>query len=104
MIANSDCLLLPSKFDSFGMVVAEAMACGTPAIVSNMTGSKAIIEHFPGSGWIIEPTEESIYSNMKYCIENRCEVFKARNQAGNASHFFTWDSYRNRIFNLLCEL
>ncbi|MGI4167505.1 glycosyltransferase [Klebsiella pneumoniae] len=70
MIANSDCLLLPSKFDSFGMVVAEAMACGTPAIVSNMTGSKAIIEHFPGSGWIIEPTEESIYSNMKYCIEN----------------------------------
>ncbi|MGI4167384.1 hypothetical protein ACR2VI_25905, partial [Klebsiella pneumoniae] len=37
-------------------------------------------------------------------IENRCEVFKARNQAGNASHFFTWDSYRNRIFNLLCEL
>lgn len=104
IFSNSDCLLLPSKFDSFGMVVAEAMACGTPAIVSNMTGSKAIIEQFSGSGWIVEPEEKSIYDAMRFCIENRNEVFNARESAKNASKMFTWNSYRNRIANFIADL
>ncbi|MDQ6991708.1 MAG: glycosyltransferase family 4 protein, partial [Mariprofundaceae bacterium] len=53
-LSLADCLLLPSRYDSFGMVVAEAMACGTPAIVSTQTGAKAMIEQFPQSGWIVE--------------------------------------------------
>lgn len=104
IFSNSDCLLLPSKFDSFGMVVAEVMACGTPAIVSTMTGSKSIIEQFPGSGWIIEPDEKEIYNAMRFCIENRSEVFNARESAKNASKMFTWSSYRNRITNVIANL
>ena len=30
-----DCLLFPSLYEGFGMPVAEAVACGTPAVVSN---------------------------------------------------------------------
>lgn len=102
--SSCDCLLLPSKFDSFGMVVAEAMSCGTPVIVSTMTGAKTIVEQFPGSGWIVEPTTLSIYEQMKYCIENREIVFSARGIAKLASNKFTWELYRKNIGKIINEL
>ena len=100
-LAGADCLLLPSRFDSFGMVVAEAMACGTPAIVSVQTGSKAIIEQFPKSGWIVDVNEERLYSCIKERIINRDELFAARQNALEASRIFTWESYRKRASDLI---
>src|SRR5262249_17070190 len=44
IIRNAHCLLLPSLFDSFGMVVAEAMASGVPVIVSDMVGAQELVE------------------------------------------------------------
>lgn len=103
MFAEADCLLLPSRFDSFGMVVAEAMACGTPAIVSNMTGAKAMIEQFPGSGWIVEPTVESLYQCVRERLENRAELFAARSCAREAARHFSWQGYRERVGRVIQE-
>ena len=36
--AAADALVLPSDNETWGLVVNEAMACGTPAIVSNAVG------------------------------------------------------------------
>lgn len=41
----SDCLALLSSFDTFGMVVLEAMAAGLPAIITTTVGAKDIIEN-----------------------------------------------------------
>ena len=37
--AASDCLVLPSSSETWGLVVNEAMACGLPAIVTDAVGS-----------------------------------------------------------------
>lgn len=96
-LAECDCLLLPSRFDSFGMVVAEAMACGTPAIVSTQTGAKVMIESFPAAGWIVEPTLASIKSCMQARILDRTSLVQAREAALAAANHFTWAAYRLRI-------
>lgn len=100
-ITQADCLLLPSRFDSFGMVVAEALACGTPVVVSTQTGSKAIIEQFPKAGWIVECDEKSLYSCIKERIQNREALFTARKYATEASQYFTWSAYRLRVGELI---
>lgn len=100
-LAEADCLLLPSRFDSFGMVVAEAMACGTPVIVSVQTGSKAMIEQFPKAGWIVDVNEDSLYSCVRDRIINREELVAARLSALEASRVFTWNSYRQRARDLI---
>jgi glycosyltransferase involved in cell wall biosynthesis len=104
ILARADCLLLPSRFDSFGMVVAEAMACGTPAIVSTRTGAKAMIEAFPGSGWVVEPEVGSLHALLGRLTRNPEELAAARAHAQRAGAAFSWASYRARAGQLMEEL
>ncbi|WP_322048487.1 glycosyltransferase family 4 protein [Paraburkholderia sp. J67] len=103
LFAQADCLLLPSRFDAFGMVVVEAMATGTPAIVSTMTGAREVITRFPDSGWIVEPTEEAIYQSMREKVADRRSIREASAHALAASHYFTWHAYRSRVADLIAE-
>lgn len=43
----ADWLLLPSRHENFGNVVAEALACGCGAIISNKVGISASVEMLP---------------------------------------------------------
>jgi UDP-glucose:(heptosyl)LPS alpha-1,3-glucosyltransferase len=51
--AAADFLLHPTIYDSFGLVVAEAMASGLPAVVTRSAGVSELIAHGE-SGWIVD--------------------------------------------------
>jgi glycosyltransferase involved in cell wall biosynthesis len=56
----ADVLLHPTICDSFGLVVSEAMACGTPAAVTRHAGIHELLEHGQ-SGWIMnEASPEAV--------------------------------------------
>lgn len=97
LLGEADCLLLPSRYDSFGMVVVEAMATGTPAIVSCNTGAKLVIEAVPGSGWVITGEVDSLVRCVSERIEDREGLFSARRFAREAAQKFTWQAYRQRV-------
>jgi glycosyltransferase involved in cell wall biosynthesis len=49
----ADMLVHPTIYDSFGLVVAEAMAHGIPAVVTTNAGVSELIKHRE-SGWIVD--------------------------------------------------
>ena len=42
-LSNSDCLVLPSRHDGWGVVVSEALMSGTPVICSDACGSAQVV-------------------------------------------------------------
>lgn len=103
VFAESDCLLLPSRFDSFGMVVVEAMAQGTPVVVSDWVGAKSIIQKFPNSGWIIPPTADALVQIVRQFICSPEKLKATRESAIYAAKQYTWAAYRNRIGTIITE-
>jgi glycosyltransferase involved in cell wall biosynthesis len=55
---DADFLMLPSRFDTFGCVVTEAMACGLPVAAFNTKGPRDIIEN--GVSGVLGETAEEI--------------------------------------------
>jgi glycosyltransferase involved in cell wall biosynthesis len=93
-IADADCLVLPSRFDSFGMVVTEALSCGTPVLVSDCVGAKEVVEEFPGSGWIVPVNVDALLDRMLDLATVPALLDDARAQARLAGQTYTWARYR----------
>ena len=94
---GADCFVLASRHDSFGMVVVEAMACGLPAIVSEMVGAREVIEEGK-SGWVVPLSNApALAERMAWCVENRAALAAMRPAARTAAEGYGWDRYGERL-------
>jgi glycosyltransferase involved in cell wall biosynthesis len=94
---EADCFVLPSRHDSFGMVVVEAMACGTPAIVSEQTGAREAVTEGQ-SGWIVPADDvETLASQMKWCVEHADQLSVMRSNARRDAEAYAWPAYHERV-------
>jgi glycosyltransferase involved in cell wall biosynthesis len=101
---QADCLVLPSRNDSYGMVVAEALAAGLPVLVSDMVGAKTLVE--PGrNGWIVPAGDAAaLAERMLGCARNPEAVRGMRDDCRRAAEAATWPAYRRRFADLIRAL
>ena len=100
---GADCLVLPSRNDAYGMVVPEALACGTPVLVSDMVGAKSLIAS--GGGWIVPSGDvAALAERMLWCVRHAAEVRALRPRCRELAAAATWPAYHARLATLLAEL
>lgn len=100
-LAQLDCLVLPSRFDAFGMVVPEAMAVGLPVIVSDRVGAKMICERRPDAGWIVELSVSSLAEQMQHLAREPWRIDNASRVARVEASNWTWSAYRRRVLETI---
>jgi glycosyltransferase involved in cell wall biosynthesis len=97
LFATADLFILPSFSENFGIVVAEALAHGVPAIAS--TGTPWADLPRVGAGWHVAPDAESLANALAAAMalpaSTRAEM-GARGQA-HARAVFGWDRIADQM-------
>jgi UDP-glucose:(heptosyl)LPS alpha-1,3-glucosyltransferase len=100
----SDLYIMLSKFDTFGMVVLEAMAAGLPVIISSNVGAKDLVQEGK-NGFIVSDTSDSDYIAAKIDLlldENIRRPFSEAAYQTAAQN--TWDQVAARYQEIYADI
>ena len=103
MYQASDVFVMPSVEDGFALVVAEAMACELPVIVSNHTGAADLVQDGE-SGFVVNYNQPEQYAHVLAKLRANPTRARKMGQAGRAvAQLQTWDAYRERYVQFHME-
>lgn len=107
LYAAADFLVFPSLADPWGLVVNEAMACGTPVLCSTRAGCAEDLL-LPGeNGWLADPTDSATFARTlagaMSCGRRRALGEHARRTVSRFTPEAMADGFRRAIRNALEE-
>lgn len=89
----ADVLVMPSHYESFGMVALEAVSCGTPVIATDVTGISPILKELP-QGHIVSANNPLALAEGIHHVLN---ADHRKPDASNAVNAFDWDTIARKV-------
>lgn len=99
LLAGADGLVLPSWFDAFGNVVAEALACGTPAVVSASCGAAEWIRDGE-NGFVVPRQEAALWAERLRVLLPGDAQAGMREMARRTALAYPWDAHVESLLAL----
>jgi D-inositol-3-phosphate glycosyltransferase len=99
----AEVLIMPSHYESFGMVALEAMACGTP-VVASQVGGLAFLVQDGVTGYVVPGGDHDALSERLAKLISQPDL---RNQLGEQAatyaQDYSWENITSRILELYHE-
>jgi D-inositol-3-phosphate glycosyltransferase len=100
----ADAVLVPSRWESFGLVALEAQACGTPVIAASVGGLRDVVVH-GRTGLLVEGHDPGAYAAaIVRVLDDRRLAGRMRRAAVRHAARFSWDATAAGVRDVYREL
>ena len=99
----AEILIMPSHYESFGMVALEAMACGTPVIASKVGGLAFTVQDGVTGFHVPERNPEALADKISLLLRDTSLRRRLGRQAVQSAQRYSWPSVANQIVALYGE-
>jgi glycosyltransferase involved in cell wall biosynthesis len=105
LCAAADLYVSPSREDSFGLPVAEAMACGRPVITSAFAGVADLIQNGVNRFVLRDPRDPEELAHLLEVLYRDAEKRRRAGEAGaKISREWNWDRNSAAVWQLLRDV
>ena len=102
--AAADMLVMPSHYESFGMVALEAMACGTPVIASRVGGLMYTVRDGE-TGLLVPDRDPHALADAIQRILKRDDLrWQLQRNAIQVAQTYAWPAVANRLLDLYTQV
>lgn len=98
--AASDLFVLPTKYEAWGLVITEALACGLPVVTSKIAGAAISINEGRNGYLISDPTD---FSEIAELIQLGLSLETDRESISVSVQEYSWDNVLKRYEQIILE-
>ncbi len=100
----AEVLIMPSHYESFGMVALEAMACGTPVVASQIGGLAFLVQDGV-TGYVVPDGEPELLSQkLTQLILDPKLLARLGKQAAEYAQGYRWEAITDQIVDVYNQL
>jgi glycosyltransferase involved in cell wall biosynthesis len=102
MYADSDIFVLASRYENFANVVAEAVACDIPVVVSNMCGIHSLVDG--RAGLVIPVAMDSLASALQQLLADKALYARLKAGCRQVASELSWGTISGQMENYYSEV
>jgi D-inositol-3-phosphate glycosyltransferase len=100
----AEALVMPSHYESFGMVALEAMACGTPVVASQVGGLAYLVQDGV-TGYTVPDGDDDILCERLQGVLNDAQLRRTLGlQAAEYARNYAWEKVADQIVGVYHEV
>jgi D-inositol-3-phosphate glycosyltransferase len=100
----ADIVVVPSHYESFGMVALEAMACGTPVVASQVGGLAYLIQNGETGFHVPDQDPVALSDQLLVILDDEDLYHRMKAQAAAYAEGFSWQIIAEQIVDLYNEV
>lgn len=100
----AEVVVVPSHYESFGMVALEAMACGTPVVASQVGGLAFLVKDGETGFTVPVGDPEALCRHLKDLIENTALREEMGRQAAAFAQEYAWEKIAGQMLELYRQI
>jgi D-inositol-3-phosphate glycosyltransferase len=100
----AEVVVMPSHYESFGMVALEAMACGTPVIASRVGGLVFLVKEGETGYFVPSQDPEALANKLRLLFGSHELRARFGDQAAAYAREFSWELITSQIIDVYQEM